>query len=93
MPITDILKLESGIKMTDCCVIIPSGHSAELLDKHLTYLQAQDTRAFDVLVIGRAPSNPPSDLNILVYSEAFPIGSSGGLDWGKYLAIHLAISI
>ena len=89
MSIEDILKLESGVKKNDACIIIPSGHSAELLDKHLTHLQAQDTRAFDVLVIGKAPSSPHSDLNILVYSEAFPIGSSGGFGLGQVLGYTL----
>jgi hypothetical protein len=58
------------------------------LDKHLTYLQAQDTRAFDVLVIGKAPTNT-FDLNVLVYSEAFPIGSSGGFGLGQVLGYTL----
>ena len=86
--IDDILKLESGVKKNDCCIIIPSGHSSELLDKHLTYLQLQDTRAFDVLVIGKAPTNT-FDLNVLVYSEAFPIGSSGGFGLGQVLGYTL----
>ena len=88
MQVTDILKHESGTKRNDTVVIIPSGHSAELLDKHLTYLQAQDTRAFDVLVIGKAPTNT-FDLNVLVYSEAFPVGSSGGFGLGQVLGYTL----
>lgn len=86
--IGEILKLEKGAKKNDTCIVIPSGHSSELLDKHLTYLKEQDTRAFDVLVIGKAPTNT-FDLNVLVYSEAFPIGSSGGFGLGQVLGYTL----
>jgi len=89
MSIHDILKKEIGEKKNNCCIIIPSGHSPELLDKHLTYLQAQDTHAFDVIIIGKAPSRMPEDLNLLVYSEAFPIGSSGAFGLGQVLGYSL----
>ena len=84
-----LLEHDSGRKASDCCVLIPSGRSEEMLEKHLSILANQDSLDFDVLVIGIPPKAKARGFNLLVYREKFPLGSSGAFGIGQVLAYCL----
>jgi len=78
-----------GKKMSDCCVSIPSGHSLEMIGKHLALLSRQEEADFDVLIIGKCPESGYAGLNLLVYEEKYPLGSSGAFGLGQVTAYAL----
>ncbi len=79
----------SGEKKSDCAVVIPSGDSVRMLEAHLRRLARQNTHEFDVVIIGKASSRAPRRMNVVTYSEKYPLGSSGGFGIGQVLAYSL----
>ena len=79
----------SGRKKNDCAIVIPSANAVELLEDHLSLLAKQTTRDFDVIIIGEAPNRAPTGLNLIIYKEKYPLGSSGGFGLGRLLAHSL----
>jgi len=89
-PLLDkLISHRTGTKHNVCAVVIPSADSVELLDLHLSCLEEQDTDKFDVIIIGKAPAKDHGRLNMLLYSENYPLGSSGGFGVGQVLAYSL----
>jgi len=84
-----ILNPIEGKKKAECCIVIPAGHALDMLETHLKHLEKQDTRDFDVLIIGKKPKTEPKEINMLICDEKYPVGSSGGFGLGQVQAYLL----
>jgi hypothetical protein len=78
-----------GSKKNDTAIVIPSADSIQILETHLRILADQDYKKFDVIIIGKAPDSVPHGLNLILYDEIYPLGSSGGFGLGQVLAYLL----
>ena len=88
---TQIAKLlgpSAGSRKSSCCIVIPAGNEAAMLEKHLELLSRQTTKEFDVLVVGK-PAKVPAGMNVMFYEERRPVGSSGGFGLGQVQAYLL----
>ncbi len=84
-----LITLVSGAKKNDCALVIPSADAVEWLDKHLSMLEKQTTDRFDTIVIGKPPAQSHPKLNLIIFSENYPLGSSGGFGIGQVLAYSM----
>lgn len=84
-----LVRKVSGEKKSDCAIVIPSADATELLDAHLAILARQTMKDFDVLVLGKPPGMVPEGINIILFAEKYPLGSSGGFGIGRALAYSL----
>ena len=87
--LSKLVRLQSGEKKNEIAIVIPSADSVELLEEHLGTLAKQDFLGFDVIIIGRRPRKAPRQLNVIIFSESFPLGSSGGFGIGQVLAYSM----
>jgi len=84
-----LVLFRSGKRKNDIAIVIPSADSVELLEAHLRILANQDYKKFDIIIIGKMPNSVPRELNLILYDEIYPLGSSGGFGIGQVLAYFL----
>ncbi len=86
--IAKLLGKPTGSRKNICCIVIPAGNEAAMLEKHLELLSRQTTKGFDVLVVGK-PVKVPAGMNVRFCEERRPVGSSGGFGLGQVQAYLL----
>ena len=84
-----MVERRSGMKKNDAAVLIPSVNQGQVMAEHLRRLARQTTAKFDVLVLGDYSGPVPKELNLILYREKYPLGSSGGFGIGQLLAYSL----